>query len=79
MLADPIEACEPIKYFTEGETSNQLNTIAVIRRGRCRISVKARNAQHAGAKIALIVDDRSNSFFGEWFGHEQGGMRILNL
>ena len=75
-IADPIDGCGEIQRFTEGETTLHDNIIAIVNRGNCRISIKARNAQWAGAKAVLVVDNLYESQSG-WFGHEQGGKVCL--
>ncbi len=48
--AEPTWACEPLVGFTPGN-------IAVIERGNCEFGVKAVNAQDAGAKAVVMVND----------------------
>jgi len=53
------------------------NAIALVRRGGCRVTIKSRNAQLAGAKMIIIVDDIEQEL-GDQFGHEDGGLSYFS-
>ena len=71
-LAEPIDACGRVEAFHEGENTYHENVVALVKRGGCRISTKIRNAQFAGAKVVILVDNNDNQA-PDFFGHEQGG------
>ena len=72
-LANPIDACKAIESFADGQGRLYTNIIAVMERGHCRIFEKIRNAQLAGAKAVIIVDNGFGDL-GKWFGHEHRGI-----
>jgi len=59
-IADPVEGCDFIDHFNAGELQFDHNIIAVLRSGGCQNTVKTRNAQNAGAKMAIVVHDSDN-------------------
>ncbi len=52
--ATPNDACDPLVGFTPGR-------IAVLDRGNCEFGLKALNAENAGAKAAVIANDRDGT------------------
>ena len=42
----------------DASLKSQLPTIALLDRGQCSFSTKARNAERSGASLAIVVDDR---------------------
>ena len=57
-MANPQDACDSIKEFRAGEFSFDQNVIAIVRAGGCPFTTKTRNAQAAGAKVVVIVQDK---------------------
>lgn len=57
VLADPLDACEPLK----NNGDDIAGAVVVINRGNCRFDVKALNAQAAGARLALVIEADDNS------------------
>eukprot|EP01038_Epipyxis_sp_PR26KG_P008518 gene8518-11515_t len=55
ILADPIDACSPIRE------NGTLGAILVVYRGKCRFDTKALHAQQAGARMMLIIDIEDNA------------------
>lgn len=74
-LADPINACGRIDHFLAGEIQFDQNIIAVVRMGGCQNTVKTRNAQLAGAKMVILVQDTDDELpIAEGFGTGAGSM-----
>jgi len=69
-LADPIDACSPLKPLRKGEEGGRENKIAVAMSGGCQDSTKIRNAEQAGAKMILLIND--NDRLPEEHGSRQG-------
>jgi len=58
ILADPIEACTTIKSLWEGKEYHNIEfPIFVIERGNCKFAFKTMNAQRAGARMVIFVDN----------------------
>lgn len=59
-MANPADGCDTISDFRAGEYSFDKNVIAVIRTGNCPFTIKTRNAQAAGAKVVIIVQENDD-------------------
>ncbi|KII66059.1 ER degradation-enhancing alpha-mannosidase-like protein 3 [Thelohanellus kitauei] len=53
-ISDPLDGCNEISGHP-----TKLNGVLVILRGRCSFIVKVKNAQNAGARAVVIVDDQA--------------------
>jgi hypothetical protein len=58
-LADPILGCHQISPINSEEIKEA--PFIIMRRGDCTFVTKVKNAQSAGAKMAIIVDDKSEN------------------
>jgi len=70
VLANPIDACGPIRPFRKGEGNGRENLIAVVMSGGCQDSIKIRNVEQSGAKMILLIND--NNILPQEHGSRQG-------
>lgn len=53
------DGCEYIDHFSSGEDMYDQHLVVIVRKGACSHLVATRNAQNAGAKVVMIVNDKN--------------------
>ena len=55
---DNLDGCEPFKTVFDGkyDPDSDPSPIVIVRRGNCSFVTKVRNIEHAGGRLALVVD-----------------------
>lgn len=58
-----LNGCQEFKIEMDGsfDPDTDPSPIAVVMRGGCSFVTKIRNAEHAGAKLVLVIDDKDES------------------
>lgn len=63
MDKDNINGCKEFEQIFDGsfDPDTDPSPIAVVTRGGCSFVTKIRNAEHAGARLVLVIDDKDEA------------------